>query len=456
MLKLAELFCLHNLQVTFLNSHHIQSRLQSFSDVDSLFKNRYPTFRFLTLPDGLPEDNPRTGDQIGNLIESIKAVTQPLFKELLSSGFLGSGSENPVSCLLADGVFGFAADIAKEISVPLVYFDTISPCGLLSYLCLPKLIQSGEFPFKDNDLNCPVNGVREMECIIRRRDLPHFYSFSDPEDPLIQLILEEDRQIPKAHGLIFNTFEDLDRGTLAQMRTLGPKVYAIGPLHAHVKTSLESYRPVSSYSLWKEDTSCIYWLDQQPTKSVIYVSIGSLAVMSKDQLMEIWFGLVNSGSRFLWVRRPGSIIGFEEENEIPELLVSKTKEMGCIVSWAPQELVLSHRAIGGFLTHSGWNSTLESIAEGVPMICWPCFVDQQVNSRYVEQVWKLGLDMKDMCDRVTLEKMVKDLMGLRRDEFLSRADEMAKLAKKSIREGGSSHTDLLYLIEDIKLKKFGQ
>ncbi|TKY69965.1 7-deoxyloganetic acid glucosyltransferase [Spatholobus suberectus] len=89
-----------------------------------------------------------------------------------------------------------------------------------------------------------------------------------------------------------------------------------------------------------------------------------------------------------------------------------------MVGWAPQEEVLAHKAIGGFLTHSGWNSTLESVVAGVPMICWPYFADQQINSRFVSEVWKLGLDMKDVCDRHVVEKMVNDLMVHRREEFL--------------------------------------
>ncbi|XP_027180046.1 7-deoxyloganetic acid glucosyltransferase-like [Coffea eugenioides] len=453
MLNLAELFCLGDLHVTFINTDHVQDRLRSCSDVESRFE-RYPNFRFHTIPDGLPEDSPRTGGHILKLIESLEVVSQPIFRAMVTSGSLGHNSEKPATCIIADGIFSFAVDIAKEIGVPLIYFDTISPCGLWSYLCIPKLIEAQEFPFKGDDLDAPLSSLQEMECIMRRRDLPSFCRVREIDDPLIQIILEEDRQLPLAQALIFNTFEELDRGTLSLMRTLGPKVYAVGPLHTHLKSRLAATTspPASSHSLWKEDKSCIAWLNDQPVKSVIYVSIGSLATMTKDQLMEIWYGLVNSGVRFLWVQRPGSIAGSAAEgDQIPEELAKATQERGYIVDWAPQEEVLGHPGIGGFLTHSGWNSTLESIVEGVPMIGWPYFVDQQVNSRYLLEVWKLGLDMKDTCDRVIVEKMVKDVMQLRRDEFLPRANEMAKLANSSVNEGGSSYNDLDNLIEDIKL-----
>ncbi|XP_022868000.1 7-deoxyloganetic acid glucosyltransferase-like, partial [Olea europaea var. sylvestris] len=250
-------------------------------------------------------------------------------------------------------------------------------------------------------------------------------------------------------GLIFNTFEDLEEPILSQMRKISPKIYPIGPLHTHLKTRLAT--ETISNSIWKEDRSCIPWLDMQPIKSVLFVSIGSLAVMTMDQVLEIWYGLVNSGTRFLWVRRPGSVVGLEKEFEIPMDLSLATKERGYIVSWAPQEEVLSHPAIGGFLTHSGWNSTLESIVEGKPMICWPYFVDQQVNSRFVGEIWKLGLDMKDTCDRKIVERMVRELMESKKEEFLQRADQISNVAKASVSKGGCSYKYLDKLIEDIKL-----
>ncbi|KAL6576612.1 hypothetical protein OROMI_010888 [Orobanche minor] len=450
MLKLAAILCLENIRVTFLNTRYIQQRLRKHTDAEIYFQ-KYPNFRFETVSDGLPEENPRTGDQIPNLLESLEASAVPIFREML----ITSGS--PVTCLIADGIFTFATDIAAEIGVPLLYFDTISPCGLWTYLCLPNLIQAGEVPFIDDNLDEIITNAPGMEGIIRRRDLPSFFRTNNLHDRIIQLVLKEDEHIPLAQGLIFNTFQQLEAPILSQILNICPNIYAIGPLHAHLKTRLaaETEHPISTTtSIWEEDESCISWLHKQPPKSVIYVSVGSLAVMTKHQMYEIWHGLVNSGTRFLWVRRPGSVIGLDSDsNEIPLELIRGTEERGCMVSWAPQEGVLDHPAVGGFLTHSGWNSTLESIVTGKPMICWPYFVDQQVNSRYVEAVWKLGLDMKDTCDRVIVEKMVKELMELRKDEFLQRAEEMAKLAKSAVSSGGSSSADMGRLIEGIKMMK---
>ncbi|PSR93160.1 7-deoxyloganetic acid glucosyltransferase [Actinidia chinensis var. chinensis] len=453
MLKLAELLCLAGVHVTFLNTDHNHRRLLRHTAVQTRF-SAYPQFRFDTISDGLPDDHPRSGDRFMDLFDSLEAVSKPLMREMLFSYCRSGDARWPVTCVIADGALTFALEVAEDVGIPLIYFDTISPCGLWSYFCIPKMIDAGEMPFKGNDLDAPIQSVPGMEGFLRQRDLPTFCRVRDMNDRVIQLVMKEAQEVKRSRGLILNTFEELEEPVLSHMRFLYPNLYPIGPLHTHLKTRLgaEPTPPLaSSNSLWHEDLSCIAWLDAQPLKSVIYVSIGSLAMMTRDQLVEFWHGLVNSGHRFLWVRRPNSIPGGDWEGQIPEELLVATKERGCIVSWAPQEEVLAHPAVGGFLTHSGWNSTLESMIEAVPMLCWPYFVDQQVNSRFVNEVWKLGIDMKDTCDRVRIEKMVKDLMDVRRDEFVQSAERWAKLAKQSVSEGGSSFCNLKCLIEDIKL-----
>lgn len=166
--------------------------------------------------------------------------------------------------------------------------------------------------------------------------------------------------------------------------------------------------------------------------------------------MEFWHGLINSKVRFLWVLRPNILKGSEMDYKFMKDIMEGSKENGYIVSWALQKKILGHQAIGGFLTHSGWNSTVESIVEGKPMICWSHNVDKRVNSRLVEKFWQIGLDMKDNCDRCTIERMIKNLMGIKRDEFKKSIDNLSKLANLSVGEGGSSNNDLEALIKDIK------
>lgn len=355
--------------------------------------------------------------------------------------------------MIADGVLGFAIDVAEEVGVPVIVSRTLSPCCLWIHYCLPKLVESGEVPVQESELDALISSVPGMESYLRGRDLPGYTRTSDVNDPNIQLFMKESQHARRAKGLILNTYEDLDGPQLSHIRTLWPNVYTIGPLHSHLKYRLAVESVSSSFfsgSFREVDRSCLAWLDKQPSRSVIYVSFGSLATMSKEQLMEFWHGLVNSGVRFLWVIRSDAVTGEENGENISEELRESTRERGYIVEWAPQEEVLEHSSIGGFLTHCGWNSTLESVFAGVPMICWPYFLDQLVNSRFVGEVWKLGVDMKDTCDRIEIEKKVRNLMEVKKEEFVRSSKHMADLAKQSISPGGSSNRELDHLIEDIK------
>ena len=217
---------------------------------------------------------------------------------------------------------------------------------------------------------------------------------------------------------------------------LFPNVYTIGPLNALVKTKIGddiiSQCLSSSSNLLEPNDNCLTWLDSKPLRSVVYVSFGSIARVTRSQLLEFWYGLVNSGASFLWVIRRDMIKGVKKDDMIPMKLEEATKERRFVVDWAPQEDVLAHSAVGGFFTHSGWNSVLESIDAGVPMICWPLFGDHQLNSRWVSEGWKIGLDMKDTCDRSTIEIIIKTLMKHRREEIIKSMDRFSKLAHDSI------------------------
>lgn len=303
-----------------------------------------------------------------------------------------------------------------------------------------------------------IKSVPGTETFLRRRDLPSFYRCRNLDNPTINMILKEALYIPRAYGVIINTFEVLDASILIHLRNICPNIYSLGPLHTLLKSrdtiesKLTTQIPLAnvSLSLLEENRACLSWLDTQLEKSVVYVSFGSTATMTVKQLFEIWHGLVSSRKPFLWVRRPGSIIAEYDDSQVPKILVDETKQRGFIAAWVPREEVLAHSAIGGFLTHSGWNSTMESIVEGVPMICWPKDVDQQVNSRFVSEEWKVGIDIKDTCYRVIIEKAVYDIIHLRRDEFILSAKSFQEAAAQSVEQDGSSYMDLNRLVEDIK------
>ena len=161
------------------------------------------------------------------------------------------------------------------------------------------------------DMDRLVTSVPSMESSLRCRDLPSFCRFSDLNNQQLHVAVTETKQTSQAYALILNTFEDLEGPVLSHIRTHYSKVYSIGPLHTHLKFRLEAKVPQfkcqSLKSLFEVDMSCMTWLDAQPLKSVIYVSFGSITIMPKDEIIEFWYGLINSKKRFLWVIRTGLV-----------------------------------------------------------------------------------------------------------------------------------------------------
>ncbi|XP_020252450.1 LOW QUALITY PROTEIN: 7-deoxyloganetic acid glucosyltransferase-like [Asparagus officinalis] len=463
-LKLAELLSLSGFHITFLNTETIHNRLLKNSPALEQLAQQ-PRFRFKTLPDGLTSNNTEPILQVVDLVDSIRARCSELYRETLvpKNGEDPDGWP-PVTCVVADGLMPVAFDVAEEMMVPVILLRTSSPCSVWAYYSIPELIKRGELPFPEEaDMDDPIQGVEGMQSLLRRRDLPGTLRHAkSPNDRVLGFFNTASNNLGRAKALILNTFEPLDSLVLSHIRSVCPIIYTIGPLHL-LQRNLNSSTNFPSF--WLQDRSCIEWLDSQPNKSVVYISFGSITTMTGYKFHEFFHGLVNSGHcsittmtgykfheffhglvnsghRFLWVIRPDLVQGITTELEI------YTTERVCFVPWAPQEEVLAHPAIGCFLTHSGWNSTLESIAAGVPMICWPFFADQQITSRYVGEVWKIGVDMKDTCDRNTIESMARKVMV---DEGLRKSvSEMANIARESVKENGSSNMNFQKLVQHIK------
>ena len=276
---------------------------------------------------------------------------------------------------------------------------------------------------------------------LRFKDLP--FSANANFGPFAVLIAKAYKNRTSS-AIIWNTIDCLEQSILEQINQQSQvPIFPIGPLHMLSPV-------VSSTSVIKEDKACISWLDKQPHKSVIYVSsLGSIASLSEKEACETAWGLANSGQRFLWVIRPGSIQGLDWIELLPEGFHNAVGERGCIVRWAPQKEVLAHRAVGGFWSHCGWNSTLESLAEGVPMICWPCFGDQRVNARYVSHVWRVGLELEEL-ERGEIERAIRRLiLDDEGNEMRARAKEFKDKFEVSAKKGGSSYESLNELVNFI-------
>ncbi|KAL2477462.1 UDP-glycosyltransferase 85A2 [Forsythia ovata] len=454
MLKLAKL--LHHLgfYITFVNTEYNHKRLLKSCGPAAL--EGMPDFRFETIPDGLPPSDAEATQDIPSLCESTSKTCLVPFCSLLSKLNNAAPEVPPVTCIVSDGAMTFTVKAAEQFGLPEVLFWTTSACGFLGYTQYRHLVDRGYTPLKD--MGQVTNGYLEtiLDWVpgtkdIRLRDIPSFIRTTDSNDIMLNFVLSEVEAVPKAKALILNTFDALEPDVLNAISVMYPRIYTVGPLQLmmnHIHN--ERYNSLSS-SLWKENSECIDWLNTKEPDSVVYVNFGSVTVVTAEQLTEFAWGLANSKKSFLWIIRPDIVAG--NSAMLPPEFLTETKERSMLISWCPQEQVLKHPAIGGFLTHCGWNSTIESIVGGVPVICWPFFAEQQMNCRYSCVQWDIGMEIDNNVKQDEVEVLVKELMdGEKGKKMKKKAMEWKKKAEEATAPGGSSYINLEKLVKEVLLQ----
>ena len=354
--------------------------------------------------------------------------------------------------LVGDLFGGFFLEVAKELSIrPYILFP--STATLLSlFLWLQQLDAqtTGEY----RDLPDPI---RLPGCIpLHGGDLVD--PAQDRKNDAYAWLLKLASRLSLAEGIFLNSFESMEGETIKALKADKgvPPVYPVGPL---VQTGGDETE--------RDSSGCLTWLDRQQRGSVLFVSFGSGGTLSLAQLTELALGLEASGVRFLWVvrspcetRADGAYLNVGRPDEpltfLPEGFLDRTRQVGMVVtSWAPQVQVLHHVATGGFLTHCGWNSVLESAVHGVPMIAWPLYAEQKMNAAMMVEGAKVAVRArvgeKGVVEREEVVKVVKNLMegeeGKRARGRLSRVKEEAA---KVLVEGGASYEALVAAAEDFK------
>jgi UDP:flavonoid glycosyltransferase YjiC (YdhE family) len=284
------------------------------------------------------------------------------------------------------------------------------------------------------------------------KDLSHFLRTADPNDLMIKFIIETLKMFHRASVIILNTFNDLESDVINVLHSMFPSLYTIGPFASLLNQSPHNQLTSLDSNLWKEDTKCLEWLEPKEPRSIVYVNFGSITIMSEEKLLEFAWGLANSKKPFLWIIRPDLVIGGSVV--LSSEFVDEISDRGLIVSWCPQEKVLNHPSVGGFLTHCGWNSTTESICAGVPMLCWPFFADQPTNCRFICNELEIGIEIDTNVKREEVEKLVNELMvGEKGKKMKQKAMELKKKTEEDTKPDGCSYINLDKVIKEILLKK---
>ncbi|KAM3345744.1 hypothetical protein ACQJBY_020325 [Aegilops geniculata] len=342
------------------------------------------------------------------------------------------------------GADSFDAAAAAGVARRCLFFPT-NLHVLTLILHLPELDASlpGEF----RDLAEPV---RLPGCVpIPGPDI--LSPLQDKSNPCYRWMVHHGRRYRDAEAILVNSFDAVEPDAARALRAPEPgrpPVYNIGPLIKTDAADVDTDAPREA---------CLDWLDRQPPRSVIFVSFGSGGSLPAEQMRELALGLEQSGQRFLWVVRSPSDEGavnanyYDAESKrdplpyLPQGFVERTKEVGLLVpSWAPQIKVLAHEATGGFLVHCGWNSVLESLVHGVPMVAWPLFAEQRQNAVMLSEGVGAAIRVPDTKRREEIAAAVREVMAGQGKgaEVRAKVAELQKAAAEGLREGGAATTAL--------------
>lgn len=305
-----------------------------------------------------------------------------------------------------------------------------------------------------------------IDGIMRLKHLPTFFRLTNPNfSPYLYFMEMFEKSLDKnlTTGVILNTIEELEPIAVRQLSSIFPKLFIIGPLHRLADEMpnddddlhhhlLDSFKP----NLVREDRNCLLWLDTKPPNSVLLVTFGTNVFLKPEQAEEFAWGLADSEESFLWAVRSDLIFGVDSSVTWLSKFESAIEDRGMIINWVPQEEVLLHPAIGGCLSHGGWNTVMESVSAGVPLLFWPNYADQPLNSWLSCKQWGNGMEIignNGFIERGDIAELMRELISEQKGkEMKEKAMELKKKAEEACRRPtGSSFRNLEKMVETLLL-----
>ncbi|CAL4962456.1 unnamed protein product [Urochloa decumbens] len=453
---------------TPLNAAVIRSAVDRANDASAASggAERVPAIDIAVVP--FPDVGLPPGVESGPALSS-EADREKFFRgiQLLREPFDRFLTEHRPDAVVSDSFFDWSADAAAEHGVPRLAFLGSS---MFARACGSSMVRHN-----------PVEAVPEDEpdAPVVLPGLPHRVEMrrSQMMDPkkrpdqwaFFQRINAAD---DRSYGEVFNSFHDLEPDYLEHYETvLGRRAWLVGPVAlASKELATRGAADKGNNGLSPDADGCLRWLDARPAGSVVYVSFGTLSHFSPPELRELARGLDMSGKNFVWVVGGGGAGTEESESEwmpdgFADLLARG--ERGVIIrGWAPQMLILNHAAVGGFVTHCGWNSTLEAVSAGVPMVTWPRYADQFYNEKLVVELLEVGVGVgstdyasKLEARRVIGGEVVAEAIGKvmgdgeEAEATRERARVLGEKARRAVEKGGSSYDDLGRLMDELMARR---
>ncbi|XP_052194935.1 UDP-glycosyltransferase 89A2-like [Diospyros lotus] len=346
---------------------------------------------------------------------------------------------SPPAVIISDFFLGWTYHLAQELGIPRIAFYSASAflACMLNFLwpnvASVRSLSAVDFP----DLPRSPSFAKEH--------LPSIFRLYREQDPELEFVKNGMVANMSSWGCVFNTFRGLEGENLDHLRktVAHGRVWGVGPLNLGAEIERPGHVEIMS------------WLDECPDESVLYACFGSQKLMKRDQMEALASGLERSRIRFIWVVKP--ITAQQAENgygSVPQGFEDRVSERGRVIrGWAPQVAILSHRAVGGFLSHCGWNSVLEAVAGGVMILGWPMEADQFVNAKLVVEYLGAGVRVCEGADTVPdpdeLAGAIAESMSGGGKMQKKRAKELREEAVEAVREGGRSWLELEDFVREV-------
>ncbi|XP_049387635.1 gallate 1-beta-glucosyltransferase 84A24-like [Solanum stenotomum] len=446
-LRLAKRLASKGMLVTFSAPEHVGKEMRAV-DVNLIIDQPTPygdgmiRFEFF-------EDGPSNQSIIEDFDLRMKMLEQAGRRNLTKILKKQDDEGRPVSCIVNNPFFPWVCEIAESLGIPnaLLWVQSCA-CFSIYYHYNFNLVPFPSELEPEKDVLLPNMPVLKYD------DLPTFLLHSSGfESVLKRIMLDQFNILSKPFCILVDSFQELEEEVVRHMSKICP-IRTIGPLLFNDPKIISTIRGDCT----KIEEDCIEWLDSRPTSSVVYISFGSVAVPDQEQTDEIAFGLLNSGISFLWVMKPPPAYSVFQPVVLPDGFLSKVGGRGKIVTWCPQEQVLSHPSVAFFLTHCGWNSSMEAFSSGVPIMAYPQWGDQATNAKYLVDVFKMGIRLSrgengsKIIAREEIEKCLREATSddSKVAEMKENAHKWKKQAEEAVAERGSSAINIQAFVDELK------
>ncbi|KAL7253951.1 hypothetical protein ACSBR1_008319 [Camellia fascicularis] len=448
--------------ITILVIKFKSSTLPNIDSYTNSLSASQPLIRLIELPQLHPPKSPELAKSPANYITLYIESFKPHIKHVLGN-LIGSTHSHPNSPRLVGLVLDFFCismiDVGNELGLPSYLFLTSGAAFLGLMLYIPTRHDRVSTEFSESDPEFLIPGFTNP---VPPRVLP---SAVFNKDGGYAAYLKLAKRFRDTKGIIVNTLLELESHAISSFcNDQTPPIYTVGPV---IDAKGEAQNKLGSPGSHSKNNNIMKWLDDRDPSSVVFLCFGSMGTFCAPQLREIAQALERSGHGFLWsIRLPPKTTTHgkaenPEEEMLPDGFIERTRGKGMVCGWAPQAEVLAHKAIGGFVSHCGWNSIMESLWNGVPLVTWPMYGEQQLNAftmvRELGVAVEMRLDYRDgvfggdggdlvMADEI--ERAVRCVM-VSDSEVREKVKEIGEKSKKALVEGGSSFNMIPRLMEDM-------